>query len=81
MNLNERTEYIRVVVQAVYGKEPEDVRMPSMDWGIIASWMDKGVPLATVLQVVGEIERHPSVTYIRRAVEEEEERRLRSSTN
>ncbi len=78
MTSAERQEYITEVIRAVYGKEPEEARVPPFDWGVIHSWIEKGVPLRTVLQAVCQMEKHPSIWYVRRAVEEEEFRRRRA---
>ncbi len=78
MTSTDRQEYIREVVRAVYGKEPEEARVSSFEFGVVCSWLDKGMPLRTVLQTVEQMERHPSIRYVRRAVEEEEFRRRRA---
>ncbi len=81
MTLDQRAEYIREVILAVYGKEPEVAPVSNADWSIIDNWMSKGIPLAIVLQAVEQMEKHPSVRYIQRAVEEEQDRVQRSRTN
>ena len=78
MTSEERQAYIRAVVIAIYNDEPESARVPTGEWGVIASWMDRGIPLATVLQTIEQMDKHPSVMYVRDAVEIEEERRLRA---
>ncbi len=78
MTSTDRQEYIREVVKAVYGKEPEEARVSSFEFGIVCQWLEKKIPLATVLQTVEHMERHPSIRYVRRAVEEEEFRRRRA---
>ena len=78
MTGEERRAYISEVIKAVYGQEPEEARVSTFEWGVISSWIDKGLPLRTVLQTVGQMERHPSIRYVRRAVEEEEFRRRRA---
>ena len=78
MTSEDRQEYIREVIRAVYNQEPEEAKVPPYEWGIVNCWMQEGIPLATVLQTVEQMDRHPSISYIRRAVEVEEERRLRA---
>ena len=78
MTSEERGAYIRSVIVAVYDKQPEEARIPPYEWGIVNSWMEKGVPLATVLQTVDQMEKHPSIRYVRQAVEDEEFRRRRA---
>ncbi len=78
MTLDQRAEYIREVILAVYGKEPEVAPVSNADWSIIDNWMTKGIPLATVLQAIGQMEKHPSIRYVQQAVEDEEFRRLRA---
>ncbi len=78
MTADERQTYIREVIRAVYGQEPEEARVPTGEWGVIESWMSRGVPLRTVLHTVEQMSRHPNVMYVREAVEAEEFRRLRT---
>ena len=74
MNSNERQQYITEVVKAVYGKEPEEARVPTMEWGLIADWMDRDVPLRVVLQGIENMEKVGSIRHARPAIEQEIDR-------
>ena len=78
MTSAERQEFFAEVIRAVYGKEPEEARVTNFDWGVVDTWIQKDIPLATVLQTVEQMEKHPSIRYVRRAVEDEEFRRRRA---
>ena len=77
MTSADRQEFIRETIRAVYNQEPEEAKVPPYEWGIINAWMQEGLPLATVLQAVGQMEKHPTIRYVRQAVHDEEFRRLR----
>jgi hypothetical protein len=74
MNGEQRRRYVREVVRAMVGLEPEDYRMSVAEFGVLQNWMDKGVPLRVVLQAMTEMDKHPSILYIKPAVEKELER-------
>ncbi len=79
MTSEQRQEYITAVIKVVYGvQEPDEARVVPFEWGVIDAWYARGIPLATVLQTVDQMEKHPSIRYIREAVELEEVRRLRA---
>jgi hypothetical protein len=78
MDGEQRRQYVREVVRAMVGMEPEDYRMSVAEFGVLQGWMDKGVPLRVVLQAMGEMDRHPSILYIKPAVERELERMTRA---
>jgi hypothetical protein len=78
VNQEERRTYVREVVHALVGLEPEDYRMSVAEFGVLQHWMDKGVPLRVVLQAMGEMDKHPSILYIKPAVEKELERITRA---
>ena len=78
MNGQQRREYILQVIWALVGKTPEDHRMSVAEFGVLQTWMDKGIPLAVVLQTIEQMDKHPSVLYIKNAVEEESRRRDRA---
>ena len=85
MPRSDRCEYIRECVRAVYGKEPEEARVPPYEWGLIDQWMRREIPLATVLQSVEQVcgpgasrPRKLSIRYLHPVVLEEEERRRRA---
>ena len=78
MNSEERRCYVREVCLALVGKEPEDYRMSVAEFGVLQQWMDKNIPLAVVLQTIEEMPKHPSVLYIRDAVNKEMRRRDRA---
>ncbi len=93
MTSEQRQQYIRTVIVAVYRKPPEEARVTSFDFGVIDSWMNRKdengnpdpLPLATVLQTVEEMQQNrgalpPSIRYVRQAVEDEEFRRFRALT-
>lgn len=78
--MSPRERYTAAVVKAVYHCEPVDAgpRCPPAEWGVIASWFDKGIPLAVVIEATEQVSgRPPSIMYIRDIVERENERRLR----
>ena len=77
MTSGDRQQYIAEVVRAVYG-EPEEARVPPFEWGVIQSWMDREVPLRTILQTIEQMPKHPSIRYVKEAVELEEDRRRRA---
>jgi hypothetical protein len=52
--------------------------MSVAEFGVLQHWMDKGVPLRVVLQAMGEMDKHPSILYIKPAVEKELERITRA---
>jgi len=78
MTSEDRRVYIGEIIRAVYGKEPEESRISNYEYGVIVSWLEKDIPLATILQTVEQMDKHPNVRYIRQAVEIEEERRRRA---
>ena len=78
MTTEERLSYFRAVILAVYEKEPEEARITTFDWGVMDSWLQKDIPLATILQTVKQMPKHPSIRYVKEAVELEEERRRRA---
>jgi hypothetical protein len=78
MNSQQRREYILQVIWALVGKTPEEYRMNNAEFGVLETWMDKKIPLAVVLQTIEQMPKHPSVLYIKSAVEEEMKRRDRA---
>lgn len=94
MNSEQRRSYVRQVVWALVGKEPEDYRMSVAEFGVLQNWMDRGIPLAHVLQAIEQIlkkddpmkvrmirdKRNP-VLYIKSAVEQEHERADRAANS
>jgi hypothetical protein len=78
VNSEERRHYVREVCLALVGKEPEDYRMSVAEFGVLQGWMDKNIPLAVVLQTIEQMPKHPSVLYVKSAVEEEMKRRDRA---
>jgi hypothetical protein len=95
MNGEERRQYVREVVHALVGREPEEYRMSVAEFGVLQGWMDRGVPLAHVLQAIEQIqfERFPAsvdypfrgfrnpLLYIKPAVEAEHERANRAANS
>lgn len=78
MTAEERQIYIAAVVYAIHGKTPEQARISSADYGIIATWMDKEVPLRWVLQALEQMGKVSSVRHARPAVDAEIERVARA---
>ena len=78
MTSEERRQYVREVCLALVGKEPEDYRMSVAEFGVLQNWMDSGLPLRVVLQTIEQMPKHPSVLYVKSAVEAEMRRRDRA---
>lgn len=76
MTSAERAEYAREVIRAVYGAEPEDLMLSNAEVTEVMDWThrDEPIPLRIVLQAISEMETHPSIRYVRTAVEREWER-------
>jgi hypothetical protein len=74
MNSEERTRYAREVLEAVYSCDPEDAPVTTADFWEVQKWMDRDIPLAVILQAVEDLPKHPSVRYVKPAVEAEWER-------
>lgn len=74
MTAEERQTYIAAVVYAIHGTTPEQARISSADFDIIATWMDKEIPLRWVLQALEQMGKVSSVRHARPAVLQEIER-------
>lgn len=85
-NQEQRQQYIREVIFALSGQTPEEYRMSSAEFDVLAKWMDANIPLRVVLQAIEQVvERQRSaqwadptlklsrnaVAYIKPAVEQE----------